>query len=158
MDRAHHYIVIDQGTSSTKAFLFDSNGKVLYSKKIKHDLSRPKQFHVECDANVILNACSELFQDMVHASGDVAIHNVGLAVQRSTFLFWEKEIEDMFVEIDQAEEESWSPDFEEKTSLLMRKMDTLLKRMCTEERIVEKLDTKIQKVHRRIFIPNFENE
>ena len=91
MDRAHHYIVIDQGTSSTKAFLFDSNGKVLYSKKIKHDLSRPKQFHVECDANVILNACSELFQDMVHASGDVAIHNVGLAVQRSTFLFWEKE-------------------------------------------------------------------
>ncbi len=78
-------------TSSTKAFLFDSNGKVLYSRKINHDLSRPKQFHVECDANVILNACSELFQDMVHASGDVAIHNVGLAVQHSTFLFWEKE-------------------------------------------------------------------
>ena len=91
MDRSHHYIVMDQGTSSTKAFLFNSNGKVLHTEKIKHHLSRPKQFHVECDAKLILNACTDLFQAMVQASGKVPIQNVGLAVQRSTFLFWEKE-------------------------------------------------------------------
>jgi predicted nucleic acid-binding Zn-ribbon protein len=69
--------------------------------------------------------------------------------------FWENRIEDIFEEIDQVEEESWRPDFEERVALLMRKMETLLKRMCTEEQIVGKLDKKIREVHKRVFIPDF---
>ena len=84
--------------------------------------------------------------------------NEQIDMVNKSILFWEKEIEDMFEEIDQVEEESWSPDFEERTSLLMLKMETLLKRMSTEERIVEELDKKIQNAHKRIFIPDFKDE
>ena len=85
-----NYIVIDQGTSSTKAFLFNAHGQFLHSNKIKHELYRPKQFHVESDPSIILNAIKLLFQEMVQKSGKTEIHRAGLAVQRSTFLFWEK--------------------------------------------------------------------
>ena len=86
-----NYIVIDQGTSSTKAFLFNALGHFLHSNKIKHELYRPKQFYVESDPSIILNAIKLLFQEMVEKSGKTEIHRAGLAVQRSTFLFWEKE-------------------------------------------------------------------
>ena len=86
-----NYIIIDSGTSSTKAFLFNSDGVVLHSQKIKHALFRPKQYHVESDALVILETCKSLFKKMVIASGDMPVHSSGLAIQRSTFLFWEKE-------------------------------------------------------------------
>ena len=86
-----NYIIIDSGTSSTKSFLFNSEGAVLHTHKIKHALFRPKQYHVESDALVILEACKSLFEKMVIASGDMPVHSTGLAIQRSTFLFWEKE-------------------------------------------------------------------
>ena len=86
-----NYIVIDQGTSSTKAFLFNDIGKVIYSNKIKHNLSHPKKFHVEFDAVIILDACKSLFQEMVQKSGETPVRRAGLSVQRSTFLLWEKE-------------------------------------------------------------------
>ncbi len=86
-----NYLVIDSGTSSTKAFLFNAKGIVIHSNKIKHQLIRPKKFHVECDANSILNACQSLFKDMLKLSRNTPIIDTGLAVQRSTFLFWEKE-------------------------------------------------------------------
>ena len=86
-----NYIVIDSGTSSTKAFLFDANGEILHTNKIKHDLSRPKQYNVESDATIILDACTKLFHEMVNASENTPVLKTGLTVQRSTFLFWEKE-------------------------------------------------------------------
>ena len=49
------YIVIDQGTSSTKAFLFSDKGKILYTKKVKCRLERPKPFHIECNPKTILD-------------------------------------------------------------------------------------------------------
>ena len=84
-----NYIIIDSGTSATKAFLFNSDGVVLHSQKIKHALFRPQQYHVESDALVILETCKSLFEKMVIASGDTPVHSSGLAIQRSTFLFWE---------------------------------------------------------------------
>ena len=86
-----NYIVIDQGTSSTKAFLFNDVGKVLHTNKIKHKLSFPKKYHVEFDAAIILDACISLFQEMVQKSEAIPIQAAGLSVQRSTFLFWERD-------------------------------------------------------------------
>jgi len=84
--------------------------------------------------------------------------NEQIELVNESILFWEKRIEDLFDEIDEVEEESWRPDFEERISSLMEKMETLLKRMCTEERIVEKLDEKILEVHKKISVSDFENE
>ena len=85
-----NYIVIDQGTSSTKAFLFDANGKIIHSNRAKYSLNRPKPFHIECDPQIILNDINRLFYEMRALSKRDSIRGVGIAFQRSTFLFWEK--------------------------------------------------------------------
>ena len=59
------YIVIDQGTSSTKAFVFSNKGKILHQKKIKYKLERPKPFHIECNPKTILDDIVCLFNEMV---------------------------------------------------------------------------------------------
>ena len=83
------HLIIDQGTSSTKAFLFNSNGKIVYQEKIKHYLYRPSRNHVECNASEILNACKTLIIKSIKTSTD-QILSMGLSVQRSTFLFWDR--------------------------------------------------------------------
>ncbi len=84
------YIVIDQGTSSTKAFLFSAKGKILHQKKKKYKLKTPKPFHIECDPQIILSDVIYLFNEMVTKANNKNIHGLGFAFQRSTFLFWEK--------------------------------------------------------------------
>ncbi|MBH51506.1 MAG: hypothetical protein CMG70_06030 [Candidatus Marinimicrobia bacterium] len=82
-------LIIDQGTSSTKSFLFNSNGKIVYQDKIKHNLYRPSRNHVECNALEILNACKTLIIKSIKTSNN-QILSMGLSVQRSTFLFWDR--------------------------------------------------------------------
>ena len=84
------YIVIDQGTSSTKAFFFSNKGKILHQKRIKYKLERPKPFHIECNPNAILDDIMYLFNEMVIEEKSKNIHGLGFAFQSSTFLFWEK--------------------------------------------------------------------
>ena len=71
-----NYIVIDQGTSSTKAFLIKNNGDIIYKKKIKTPLTRPKPFHVEIDSLSIFNDVKKLFYDMIALSNEVKILKV----------------------------------------------------------------------------------
>jgi glycerol kinase len=87
------YLVLDQGTSSTKAFLFNAVGDVLYSNRIKHLLHRPKLHHVESDPIDIATACVTLISEAIKFSKSISetIKCMGLAVQRSTFLFWDKQ-------------------------------------------------------------------
>jgi len=87
------FLIIDQGTSSTKCFLFDQRGKVVFSHRIKHSLTRPNTHHVECDPLEIFHACEHLIQKSVDFANEhsLHIHSMGLAAQRSTFLFWDKE-------------------------------------------------------------------
>ena len=82
-----NYIVIDQGTSSTKAFLFNSKGKIIHNNKIKHILENPKKFYFESDPIKILKSIEILFWEMVYKSDDTPIKDAGLSIQRSTFMF-----------------------------------------------------------------------
>ncbi len=84
------YLVIDQGTSSTKSFLFKENGNIIHTEKVKHRLQRLNRFHVECDSKTILNICKTLIHNAIKDYGEYSITKVGIAVQRSTFLFWDK--------------------------------------------------------------------
>ena len=84
------YIIIDQGTSSTKAFVFSNKGEILHQKKIKYKLERPKPFHIECNPKTILDDIVCLFNEMVSKEKSKNIDGLGFAFQRSTFLFWEK--------------------------------------------------------------------
>ena len=84
------YIVIDQGTSSTKAFFFSNKGKILNQKKKRYKLETPSPFHIECNPKTILDDIVYLFNEMVTKEKSGNIHGLGFAFQRSTFLFWEK--------------------------------------------------------------------
>lgn len=87
-----YFLVLDQGTSSTKCFLFDENDDVVFNSRIKHQLHRPATHHVECDAENIFTSCIALIDQCVEFAdkSSCAIHSVGIAIQRSTFLFWDK--------------------------------------------------------------------
>ena len=83
------YLVIDQGTSSTKGFLFKENGEIFYEQKIRHKLHYLSKDHIECDANEILSACKTLISNLTSLTNN-SILSMGLSFQRSTFLFWDR--------------------------------------------------------------------
>ena len=93
-----NYIVIDQGTSSTKAFLFNSKGQIIHNNKIKHILKSPKKFYFESDPIEILSSIEILFWEMVNKSGNTPIKSAGLSIQRSTFMFWDKKTKQPFTQ------------------------------------------------------------
>ena len=72
------YIIIDQGTSSTKAFLLNTNGKILHSDKAKYSLQRPRPFHVECDPKTILIDIQRLFYEMMFLSKEEKVTGAGI--------------------------------------------------------------------------------
>ncbi|MEA1882349.1 MAG: FGGY family carbohydrate kinase [Candidatus Marinimicrobia bacterium] len=85
-------LVIDQGTSSTKVFLFDSANHVVFKTSEKHFLKYPKPKHVEVDALSIAYTCKKLMGQAVNFSREknIQISAAGVALQRSTFLFWDR--------------------------------------------------------------------
>ncbi|NOZ03817.1 MAG: hypothetical protein GXO92_04305 [FCB group bacterium] len=92
-DHKSIYLIIDQGTSSTKVFLFDNSGRVLFSRRRRHRLTRPAPLHVESNPLEILEVCHHLIDVALNfaARKGYRIAKAGMAVQRSTFLFWHKE-------------------------------------------------------------------
>ena len=87
------YLVLDQGTSSSKIFLFDEKQNILFSDRKRHLLTHPQEHHVESNPIDILNACTKLISLAIDytKSKNGNIVSMGLAVQRSTFLFWNKQ-------------------------------------------------------------------
>jgi glycerol kinase len=87
------FLIIDQGTSGTKSFLFDVKGKIYWRKKIKHSLNRPHPLHIEANPQTIANGVKNLIRSAViwTEKHQGRILSIGLAVQRSTFLFWDKD-------------------------------------------------------------------
>jgi glycerol kinase len=87
------YLVLDQGTSSSKIFLFDEGQNLVFSDRERHHLHRPQEHHVESNPIDILNACTKLISSAINyvKNKNGAIVSMGMAVQRSTFLFWDKQ-------------------------------------------------------------------
>jgi glycerol kinase len=87
------YLVLDQGTSSSKIFLFDEEQNIIFSNRERHHLHRPQEHHVESNPIDILNACTKLISSAIsyEKSKNGNIISMGMAVQRSTFLFWDKQ-------------------------------------------------------------------
>jgi glycerol kinase len=87
------YLVLDQGTSSSKIFLFDDEQNIVFSDRETHNLNRPQDHHVESNPIDILNSCSKLISLAIGfaKSKNCKIVSMGMAIQRSTFLFWDKQ-------------------------------------------------------------------
>ena len=87
-----YLVALDQGTTSSRAIVFDMNGRTLASHAIEFKQHYPQPGWVEHDPDDILNTQVESLRKAVELSGvDVCdIAAIGITNQRETTLLWEK--------------------------------------------------------------------
>jgi glycerol kinase len=84
-------LVIDEGTTSTRAMLFDLNGSVAGSAQQPLTQHYPAPGHVEHDAAEIWDKTLAVAREMVEAAGGPsAIAAIGITNQRETVVAWDK--------------------------------------------------------------------
>ena len=86
-------VALDQGTTSSRAVVFEADGRVLATHAIEFAQHYPRPGWVEHDPEDILNTQVDALRAAVRLSGvDVAdIAAIGITNQRETTLLWEKE-------------------------------------------------------------------
>ncbi|MFW0784323.1 glycerol kinase GlpK [Gordonia sp. CPCC 206044] len=94
MGSANTYVAaIDQGTTSTRAMIFDRQGRVVSSEQIEHRQSFPQAGWVEHDAEEIWRNTRRVVAGALAAAdlnaGDIAA--CGVTNQRETTLIWDRE-------------------------------------------------------------------
>lgn len=84
-------LVIDEGTTSTRAMLFRPDGTVAGSAQRPLAQHYPQPGHVEHDASEIWESTLIVAREMVEASGGAnAIAAIGITNQRETVVAWDK--------------------------------------------------------------------
>ena len=93
MHNKKYVLSIDQGTTSSKALLFDRQGnRVAISRSTTHALFYPQNGFVEQDAEEIYNEICRIAKDVLEQAGATSQEVVclSLSVQTGVLLFWEK--------------------------------------------------------------------
>ncbi len=86
-----HILVIDEGTTSTRAMLFATDGRSLGSCQRPLTQHYPAPGLVEHDASEIWNLTLECAREMVAKAGGAGkIAAIGITNQRETVVFWDK--------------------------------------------------------------------
>ena len=86
-----HLLVIDEGTTSTRAMLFTPAGVCIASEAAELTQSYPRPGWVEHDAGEIWRSTARVAAAMVaHAGGPRHIAAIGITNQRETVIFWDK--------------------------------------------------------------------
>lgn len=89
---AKHVLAIDQGTTSSRAIVFDSNQKVVGMAQKEFTQYFPKSGWVEHDPeeiwDTVLSTCREAIADAGLEAGDIAA--IGITNQRETVVLWDR--------------------------------------------------------------------
>ena len=85
-------LALDQGTTSTRAVLFDATGAPLHSASRRLRQSYPADGWVEHDALEIVEACVAVLRETVQTAGcdPSTIAGLGVTNQRETTVVWDK--------------------------------------------------------------------
>ena len=89
---ARYILGLDQGTTRTKAMVFDHNAKLISSASNEVGRYFPQTGWVEQDPNELWNACQQVIGEALQ-NGRVSpeeIEAIGIANQTATTLFWNK--------------------------------------------------------------------
>ncbi len=89
MTKPPYILAIDQGTTSTRAMLFDAQGDVRSSAQIELAQLYPRPGWVEHDPEEIWRGVAETCREAA-AGADGPIAAIGIANQRETTLLWER--------------------------------------------------------------------
>lgn len=89
---AKYSVAIDQGTTSSRAMVFDHSGRTVSVSQKEHEQIYPKPGWVEHDAKEIWARCQEVLEEALSDAGaskdDIA--GLGITNQRETTLVWDK--------------------------------------------------------------------
>jgi glycerol kinase len=87
-----HVLAIDQGTTSTRALLFDAAGRVVATARRELRQHYPQDGWVEHDPEEIWNGCRVVCRQAVAEAGisPAAIAALGIANQRETTVLWDR--------------------------------------------------------------------
>ena len=84
-----NYLAIDQGTTSSRSIIFDSDLNSIKDSQKAYELSYPKDGWVEADPGEILNTVLATIKD-VTKSNNFNITSCGITNQRETTIVWSK--------------------------------------------------------------------
>ncbi len=89
---AKYSAALDQGTTSSRAMIFDHGGRVVSVSQKEHEQIYPKPGWVEHDANEIWARCQEVLDEALESAGastdDIAA--LGITNQRETTVVWDR--------------------------------------------------------------------
>ena len=91
-----YILALDQGTTSSRAILYDKDANPLFSKNKEFPQYYPKPGWVEHNANEIFESQLEVAKDVIaHAQNELSattkeIAAIGITNQRETIVVWEK--------------------------------------------------------------------
>ncbi|MGH1378842.1 MAG: glycerol kinase GlpK [Alphaproteobacteria bacterium] len=87
-----YLLAIDQGTSSSRAIVFDEFGDIKFISQQPVDLIYPHDGWVEQDPNVLLNSTFSVVKNVLSEDRDVSlsISGVGITNQRETTIVWDR--------------------------------------------------------------------
>ena len=91
-NRKKFIVAIDQGTTSSRAILFNTEGKSLFKSQLEHKQYFPKNGWVEHDPEEIWNKTKKVLMNVINKSkkfkGDIL--SIGITNQRETTILWDK--------------------------------------------------------------------
>jgi glycerol kinase len=89
---ASYILALDQGTTSSRAIVFDRNGNLVSLAQQEFEQIYPKPGEVEHDPEAIWSSQLQVAQEAIRRAGATAaeIAAVGITNQRETTLLWEK--------------------------------------------------------------------
>ena len=86
----HHVLAIDQGTTNTKALLFDERAAVMAQASRPVAIDFPRAGWVEQDARAIWRSVEEAVADCLTSAPGHAIDAVAVTNQRETIVVWDR--------------------------------------------------------------------
>ena len=88
-----YVLAIDQGTTSSRAIIYDQNKEVVFKAQRPLELSFPQPGWVEVDADVIWQSVLAVIKDVMTCPGidPRQIKAIGITNQRETTVVWDKE-------------------------------------------------------------------
>ena len=88
-----YILVIDQGTTGTRAVVYDNEANIIGYKYKKHKQIYPKPGWVEHDPLEIWNNTISVIKEVISATGidKNDIISIGITNQRETTILWDKD-------------------------------------------------------------------
>src|SRR5258705_9425613 len=93
---ARYVAAIDQGTTSTRLILFDSDGQIVGMDQREHEQLHPRAGWVEHDAGEVWRRTREVIGSALSGCGATAadVAAVGITNQRETTVVWDRQTGD----------------------------------------------------------------